>query len=139
MEFSPGAVEFFESEAITTQPDGFKRIKIRMIVGYVIGNQFLHSIRLGAITSVVDECQDWKGELLRAARRTYEAIPTVGDLLLPVYGYHLGLPVEFDDEGEPVGDWPKLGELRLPYQDKILMPEGKLPEQYTHLVNIRRW
>ena len=136
MEFNPQAVEIFSSDFSSTLgyvADFTGQLKCRLYVGYVIGSRLYHMHKMGAVHPLIAGEPDPADKLIEAARLSYWRISNQGKVRIPVFAYDLGVPVEFDDDGEPIGEWPQIGELVLTYSEKFLMPGGQLPEDYRHL------
>jgi hypothetical protein len=129
MECDPHAIDIFTDAFSGTT-------KYRLCVGYAIGEHLYCMKKLSMIDSQPDVVHPTPGNI-DICRRAYVKIDATGELVLPVYGYDLGEPHEYDDDGELIGDWPQLGTMTISYRDKFLMPGGKLPEGYTHLRQLR--
>jgi hypothetical protein len=124
MEFNPDVIEIF-----TDMFSG--KTKYRLCVGFVVGEHLYCMQKLGVI--------DWEPDVvhptprhLDGCRRTYDNILVPGELTMPIYGYDLGEPCEYDDDGERIGEWPQLGAATIRYHDKFLMRSEKLPAGHTH-------
>jgi hypothetical protein len=130
MEFTPDAVDIFTNEFTST-------MKYRICVGYEIGERLYYMHKFGVLYPTVEGEALPTERIIESARRTYDAIEAPGEITIPVFAYHFGVPCEFDEDGEPIGDWPQIGRLVLQYNGKFLMPSAKLPQGYRHLSPFR--
>jgi hypothetical protein len=126
MAFDPQAVDIFTHDAGDTT-------KYRICVGYVLGDQLYYMRKFGYLYPKHEHDVHPEQRIIEAARNAYDNIPERGDFRIVVYGYDFGMPCDFDDQGLPIGHWPKIGDLVLKYDGKFLLPSGKLPSGYEHL------
>lgn len=129
MEFSPDAVEIFTSEVES-------EVKCRMCVGYAIGDTLYSMQKFGGVIPIVDGESRPDQRITELARRSYECISNTGEISFDLFAYELGVPCEFDGDGLPIGEWPAIGKMTVNYTAKFLMPEGKLPLGYEHLLQL---
>jgi hypothetical protein len=129
MEFDPHAVEIFADASSG-------KTKYRLCVGFAIGEHLYYMKKFGLIDSEPDVVHP-SPKHLDACRGTYDHLEATGELAIPIFGYDLGEPYDYDDNGEPIGDWPELGTATIHYHDKFLMPGGTLPEGHTHRRRMR--
>lgn len=102
--------------------------KIRIVVGFVLAGGLYIISKYGSIDPVGDE-----RALSEMAAAFWAQLPRAGTKQIPIYGYHLGVFYDVDENGIIIGDWPQVGTLWLPYIDAFLMPGGNLPPDRAHL------
>ena len=110
------------------QIEGGVERKVRVCVGLVVGSGLYMIKKFGAIDAQGNE---WRLELLAAD--WWKKTPRQGVEEVPVFGWQLGEPFEVGEDGEVLGDWPRLGYLIFPYEDVFLMHGGALPDDRQHL------
>jgi hypothetical protein len=112
------------------------RVKYRLCVGYQI-SQGLYAMRTFGLIDSQPGLVHPQEQLMRACEHPYHGIPTSGEITIPIFGYDLGARCEYDDDGEPIGEWPHIGEAKITYTEKFLMKGSRWSPGYAHLMPIR--
>jgi hypothetical protein len=130
MKFDPSFVDIMTSESP-------QRVKYCLCIGYHISKGLYSMQKFGLISRWISGEVHPQEKLMTACKNTYNGIPTSGEIAIPIFGYDLGEYCEYDDEGEPIGKWPQIGEAKIKYTEKFLMKGGRLPPGYDHLIPMR--
>jgi hypothetical protein len=110
------------------------QVKYRLCVGYHIPKGLYSMRKFGLVSPRVAGEVHSQDTLMRACENTYNGIQTSGEITIPIFGYDLGARCEYDDDGEPIGEWPQIGEAKITYTEKFLMKNGGLLPGYNHLI-----
>jgi hypothetical protein len=129
MPFDPSVVDIMMTEYSP-------QVKYRLCVGYHIPKG-LYAMRTFSLVDSQPGLVHPQDTLMRACEHTYHGIQTSGEITIPIFGYDLGEPCEYDDDGLPIGTWPPIGEAKITYTDTFLMKHGRLPPGYAHLLPMR--
>jgi hypothetical protein len=113
------------------------QVKYRLCVGYHISQGLYAMRKFGLVSPRVAGEVHPQDTMMRACEHTYHGIPTSGEITIPIFGYDLGEPCEYDDDGVPIGLWPPIGEATITSTEKFLMKGSRWSPGYAHLMPIR--
>jgi hypothetical protein len=111
------------------------QVKYRLCVGYQIPKALYAMRTFGLVESQpgrVHPQDTW----IRACEHPYHGIPTSGAITIPIFGYDRGTRCAYDNDGEPIGEWPHMGEAKITYTEKFLMKGSRWSPGYDHLMPI---